>query len=92
MTIKVKYFAFFKDLVGRDEDIIEVEQDNFDVWDLINLLSERYGNTFRNTLMNLETKQLKEGCILLLNDMKGHLDQRLKDGDAISFLPVLAGG
>jgi len=92
MNIKVKYFGFFEDLVGRKEEVIGLTSDNFCVWDLINLLSEKYGIKFKNTLINSETKQLREGCILLLNNMKGNLDQRIEDGDTIYLLPVLAGG
>jgi molybdopterin converting factor small subunit len=43
-------------------------------------------------LINPNTNQIREGCILLLNDTKGYLGEQIKDGDVISMLPVLAGG
>lgn len=92
MNIKVKYFGLFEDLAGRSEDVIELEHDNLFIEDLINLLSEKYGAKFRNTLIDSKTKQLKEGCILFLNNMKGNLDQPIKDGDILYLLPILAGG
>lgn len=92
MKIKVKYFAFFKDLVGQNEEVVELNQGDFCVRDLIHLLSEKYGATFNTTLINTQTNQVREGCVLLLNNTKGDLDQRIKDRDVISLLPILAGG
>lgn len=92
MNITVIYFAFFEDLVGQKKETIILDNDNLCMEDLINHLSEKYGPKFQDTLINSRTKQLKEGCVLLLNDMKGNLDHRVRDGDVISLLPMLAGG
>lgn len=92
MNIKVNYFGFFEDLLAQKEETIELYSDNSCVVDLFNLLSQKYGAKFKNIVMDSEKNQLKEGFILLLNDIKGNLNQRLKDGDVISLLPILAGG
>lgn len=92
MNIQIKYFGFFEDLAAKREEVIRVDDDNFRVEDLINFLSKKYGDKFVDTLVNSETKQLKEGCVLLLNEMKGDLHQAIKEGDIISLLPILAGG
>ena len=92
MSIRVKYFVFFEELVGRREDIIRSTSVNFCIRDLVDLLSKKYGDQFRKTLIDSETKQIKEGLILLLNNIKGYLDQRIEDGDTIYLLSLLAGG
>ena len=92
MNIKLRYFGFFQDLVGRKEESRVFMKDNLRVGDVIHFLSEIYGTQFIDTLINPETNQIREGCVLLLNDMKGHLDEGIRDGDVISMLPVLAGG
>ena len=92
INIKIRYFGFFEDLVGLNEEVIGVNQKNFCVKDLIDLLSKKYGHNFKNTLIDSGTNDVREGCILLLNNMKGNLDERIKDGDVIFLLPILAGG
>jgi len=92
VNIKLKYFGFFQDLIGRKEEIVGLTNDNSSVEDVIHLLSEKYGTPFINTLINPNTNQIREGCILLLNDTKGYWGEQINDGDVISMLPVLAGG
>ena len=92
MEIKLRYFGFFEDLAGRKEENLGFPKGNLRIGDVINILSEKYGTPFINTLINPNTNQIREGCVLLLNDTKGYLDEAIKDGDVISILPVLAGG
>ena len=92
MNIKLRYFGFFEDITGRKEESLGFTKDNLCVGDVIYLLSEKYGTPFINTLINPNTNQIREGCILLLNDTKGYLGEQINDGDVISMLPVLAGG
>ena len=92
MDIKLRYFGFFDDLVGRKEEILGFTKRDQRIKDVIHLLFEKYGTTFANTLVDPNTNQVREGCVLLLNDIKGNMDDEIKDGDVISMLPVLAGG
>jgi molybdopterin converting factor small subunit len=92
MDIKLKYFGFFENLAGRKEESLGFTRDVLRVRDVITYLSEKHGTPFRNTLMNPDTNQIREGCVLLLNDIKGCLDDEIENGDVISLLPVLAGG
>jgi MoaD family protein len=92
MQIKLRYFGFFEDLAGRKEESLGFTKGNMRIGDIINILSEKYGTPFIKTLINPNTNQIREGCILLLNDTKGYLGEQIKDGDVISMLPVLAGG
>ncbi len=92
MEIELKYFGFFEDLTGRKEESFGFAGDVLCVRDVISRLSEKYGALFRDTLINPDTSQIREGCVLMLNDRKGHLEDEIRNGDAVSLLPVLAGG
>lgn len=92
MEIKLRYFGFFNDLVDRKEESLGFTKHDMRIREVIYLLSEKYGTTLANTLIDPNTDQVREGCVLLLNDVKGHLEDEIKDGDVISMLPVLAGG
>jgi molybdopterin converting factor small subunit len=61
---------------------------------LLTRLSGRFSN-FSEALFDPETQSLSSEVSLLINDhvnLSQGLDTRLKDGDRILFLPILAGG
>ena len=61
---------------------------------LLTRLAGRFSN-FSEALFDPETQSLSSEVTLLINnhiDLSQGMDTRLKDGDRILFLPILAGG
>jgi len=84
MMIKVKFFSPIREIVKKEEEEIEIKKD-FTVMDLLDELTDKYGKSFRQI-----------PCIILVNDrginqLEGE-GTRLKEGDLVTFLPMLSGG
>jgi len=83
VTVKVRFFAVLKSLVGKSELSLDLEE----------------GSTFGKVLTTLKldfpdlAKIMTEGKILISvnQDVVGD-EYLLKDGDEIAFLPPFAGG
>jgi molybdopterin converting factor small subunit len=79
MKIKLLFFGALTDVIGAQEEIVEVN-DNLDITYLNLDLLSRYP-----TLSNFKYK-------IALNKIVVDKDQKLKDGDEVAFLPPFAGG
>ncbi len=94
MKVKIRYFAFLRELTGKREELIELEEDT-SVGKLLETLSAKYGEKFRDYLYGVGEF---EGLTLnfLLNGRNISLDEgfntKLQDGDVLSILPPVAGG
>lgn len=84
MMIKVKFFSPIREIIKKGEEEIEIKED-FTVKDLLDELAVKYGNPFRQIPF-----------IILVNDrginQMGGEKVRLKEGDLVTFLPMLSGG
>ncbi|MEM2238887.1 MAG: ubiquitin-like small modifier protein 1 [Candidatus Bathyarchaeia archaeon] len=94
MKVKIKYFAHLREITGKREDLVELEEDT-SVGKLLEALSNKYGEKFREYIYGLGEF---EGVSLnfLLNGRNISLDKmfetKLQDGDVLSILPPVAGG
>jgi sulfur-carrier protein len=79
MKIKLLFFGALTDVVGAQEQMIDVD-DNLDITYLNLDLLSRYPS-----LSNFKYK-------IALNKMVVDKDQKLKNGDEVAFLPPFAGG
>ncbi len=65
------------------------------VRELLNRLSERFGDAFRQRVFNADGN-LKSFVVLYLNgkniEFAGGLDAKLEDGDEVLILPAIGGG
>jgi len=95
MRIKVKYFAYVRDLVKdkTQEDII-VEKP-ITLRELLEILIEKYGKELENYLLKKTGNNIKiaEKIIILVNgESTDNLSYKLKDNDTVSIMPFLGGG
>lgn len=81
--VKVKFFAVLKNIVGKEEVVVDVDK----------------GMTLEQLIKTLEIdlpalKQvLKEGKILIsVNQEAASKNHLIKNGDEVAFLPPFAGG
>lgn len=83
--IKVRYFAFVKDITGKGEEVVETACSDVDC--LLEQLGLTYGGRFASLL-----KQGQAGVkvFVLVNGKTGVKD--IRDGDEVAILPPPAGG
>ncbi len=82
--IKVKYFAFIKDITGKDEESIDLNCNTVDC--IIKFLSDKYGKRMEEILRN-GINGVK--VVILVN---GKSSSTFSDGDEIAIFPPPAGG
>lgn len=92
MIVRVRAFANFKDIFGRD---LNVElKDSSTIKDLLDTLSTS-NQEFRSAIFD-ESGQVKEYIILMKNrkniDSLSGLETKLSEGDEVAILPPVAGG
>lgn len=82
--IKIKYFAFLKDITGKDEE--EIDTSCKDISCLTQFLSQKYGKRMEEAL-----KRGVNGIrvTILVN---GEIKDTISDGDEVAILPPPAGG
>lgn len=96
MKIKVEYLGHIKSMVGaRREEEIDIE-DNSSVRDLLAMLSEKHGKSFKKAVYETGGDDLKSNFIAtvngyLLNQLDG-LKTKLKNGDNVVLMPIVSGG
>ena len=71
-------------------------KDDASLVDLLSILAEKHGDSFKKSVYEPKDTDLKPYYILslngvMLNQLKG-LETPLKDGDHLTFLPVVTGG
>jgi molybdopterin converting factor small subunit len=91
------------DYLGSIKQTLELKQpeqmhlkDDASLVDLLSMLAEKHGDAFKKSVYEPPDTDLKPYYILslngvMLNQLKG-LETPLKDGDHVTFLPVVTGG
>jgi molybdopterin synthase catalytic subunit len=82
--IKLKYFAFIKDITGKDEETLDINCNTIDC--IIKFLSEKYGKKMEEILKN-GINGVK--VTILVN---GKISNIINDGDEVAIFPPPAGG
>ncbi len=81
MNITVKLYASFREIVGSNEEKIEIPDGT-----TVQMLLEEYIKRFPRI------GKFREHVILSVNKEYGHPTRKLLDGDEVSFLPPVSGG
>lgn len=81
MRIHLKLFATYREIVGRRDLPIEVENGST-IGDLVGTLLSEYPKLEKH----------KEAMIYSVNKEYASLDTRLNDGDEVGILPPISGG
>ncbi len=89
MTINILFFAQLRDLAGVRERTIETAA-GATLKDLVAALCDEYGQDFRHQVA------ISPGLRILVNGRENevlqHLETPLKDGDTVTFFPLVFGG
>ena len=79
MTITVKYFASLRELVGRGEDSLEIDDTDMTVSEVWETVAGSEKNLPDNILSAINMEYVKP-------------DARVRDGDEVAFFPPVTGG
>jgi MoaD family protein len=96
LEVQVEYLGHIKNITDQKRKEAIETKDDVTVGDLLALLSERYGESFRKAIYEPKGSDVKPNYIVavngyLLNQLKG-LETRLKKGDRVTLLPIVSGG
>ncbi len=80
MRIRIKFFSYFKDIVGAEEIEIDV-RDRCTVEELLNVIAERWPEMFE-----------EDQVIILKNGMPAKFTDTIDENDEIAILPPVSGG
>ncbi len=91
MTVKVRFFAYFRDLFGGRDVSVEIESGA----SLLRLL-ERLGDSPERRREIFSGRALKPHLVVMVNGVHhlslSGLETPLSDGDTVAVFPFLAGG
>jgi len=92
--IKVKVGSFFtlKEVLGGNNQEIELTAEDSTLNGLLKELSRRYGDKFKKQIFDPQTGGVKFYRIVINGRHCLDLETPLKNGDQIDFYPALAGG
>jgi MoaD family protein len=95
MRVLVKHFATVREIVGKKEESIEVE-DGITVENLLKILSERYGQQFADYVFDRETGLPREHLQFLIDgksatSLEG-LKTKIPNGCQFAIIPPVGGG
>ncbi|MBI5680203.1 MAG: MoaD/ThiS family protein [Methanobacterium sp.] len=90
--VKIKFLARFRDITG--ERSINIDH-NGNITDLINILTQKYGNEFKDALFD-KNGELRDYMKILVNgedaQSGGSLESMLNDSDEVVIFQTIAGG
>lgn len=96
LRIKIEYLGHIRNVIGsvREEEV-EIRNQAL-IIDLLMLLSEKYGESFKKAIYEPLGADVKSNYIItvngyLLNQLDG-VKTKLKDGDYVALLPIVSGG
>jgi molybdopterin synthase sulfur carrier subunit len=96
LKVKVEYLGHVRNIIGsvREEEV-DI-RDGSSVANLLVVLSEKYGDSFKKAVYEKSGTDVKSNYIItvngyLLNQLKG-LETKLKNNDQVTLLPIVSGG
>jgi molybdopterin synthase sulfur carrier subunit len=96
LRINVEYLGHIKNILeSRREEEVDIS-DNSSVSDLLRVLSEKHGESFKQVIYEAGGKDIKSNFIAtvngyLLNQLNG-VETKLKNGDHVVLMPIVSGG
>ena len=96
MNVTIEYLGYIKKKIGVERSEIISLDNKSSVYDLLILLSKKYGDPFRKAVFDPKDLELKPYHMisvngLLLNQLKG-LKTELNDNDQVILMPIVSGG
>jgi len=95
LKVRVRYFASLRELVGKREEVVEME-DVADVAGLLRILTDRHGEKFGGFVFDRDGRTVRRSLQFLVDgknvaSLEG-LRTRVRDGSEFAILPPVGGG
>jgi molybdopterin synthase sulfur carrier subunit len=96
LKVKMEFLGHIRNVICSDrEEEIEIKEEA-SISDLLMVLSEKYGESFKKAVYEKTGADVKSNYIItvngyLLNQLKG-LETQLKSNDHVTLLPIVSGG
>jgi len=96
LNVTIEYLGYIKKKLGVERSEIINLNKKASVYDLLILLSKKYGDPFRKAVYDPKDLELKPYHMisvngLLLNQLNG-LKTELNDNDQVILMPIVSGG
>jgi MoaD family protein len=96
-TVTIKFFATFREITGKREEKMEIDQKETTILDILDRLSNEYGKSFKDFVFESSKRKSLRSQISVMVDGQSimnleKLRTRIKDGDTIAILPPISGG
>jgi len=95
MKVKARYFAAIREIVGKNEEDLDVP-DQTTVRDFLSILSEKYGEPLRDHVFSEDTGELSPHLNFLIDGkniaMINGAQTVLYEGCAFAIIPPVGGG
>jgi len=96
ISVNIRFFAAFRELVGKKEIKLELgSQEKYTMLDVLNKLIENKGTAIKSKLLDGEGN-LRKGVQIFINGVKIHITDKMetpvKNDDIIAILPTVGGG
>jgi len=96
-TVTIKFFATFRELTGKREEKMQIDQERTTIAYILDKLSDEYGKNFKDYVFEpSKRKSLKSQISIMVNGTSIRNLERLKtnvnDGDTVAILPPISGG
>ncbi|PVX23194.1 MAG: hypothetical protein CW716_12680 [Candidatus Bathyarchaeum sp.] len=95
MKVRVQYLGFIKNMLNKNEDHVELEEDS-SLSDLLDKLAGVHGAPFRKEVYEPGVKNVKTGFSVTINGrfigQLGGLDAKLSEGDTVILMSLMTGG
>jgi len=95
--VKVLFFTSLREITGKREELIDLsDKDKITITSILEILTKRFGKSFREYVYSPKTKTVKGFLQFLVNGNSiqppNILQASLTDGDVLAILPPVGGG
>ena len=95
--MKVLFFTSLREITGKKEELIDLsDKDKIAISLILEILTNRFGNSFREYVYSSKTKKVKGFLQFLINGKSiqppNIVQASLKNGDVLAILPPVGGG
>jgi MoaD family protein len=95
LKINIKFFAYLREIVGKKEIELEVD-DHLDVENLLKVLSSKFGEEFSRYIVDDKTGKPRSYLQYLIDGRSAStlhgLKTELHDGSSFAIIPPVGGG
>lgn len=96
MRVTLKFYALLRELVGRKELIVDLDNDDAKIIDVLDAIKKEISEEVYHKIINFYNREKGPRLVILLNGrnivhLEG-LETKVRDGDRLDIFPPAGGG